>query len=504
MVRFLEATPPVILTISGSGTMNLQSGNLNAFDVLNGTGGADPASLTINTVIAGDATAGVCIESIGAGHMSFNGVNTYLGGTYLGESPDSDPFSSPAILNYNNSASFGDPSSPIYLLDAQGGSLAVEGSTPVTIPNSVINYFASAQSFDLIGLPAPNGPTFSGAWVMSGGGGGAGATGYTTTAPLATYGPVNIGSGGAANNVVTISGVISGTNALTFYDVGIVALSATNTFSGPLTVNNGTLQLTGTGSINSVPTLTVATNGASGAGTLDVSAYPTYTLSSSTALAANGDGDGSGGSPATILGALGGTVDLGSRPINLTWTGGNGNGGSASLYISQGALKLNGNVISVNNASAGQLGAGYYTLIRVADGTSGIITGTPNAAVTVTGAGLAPGCTAAIQVGGPSFIGDASDIVMVVTQGTVVTIAPFAAVNHGTAPTLIATVTPDPTSGGASTVTFKNNGTAFGSAVTGYLGGNSHITIQPASLRHTHPITASFKATVHFYCTPRR
>ena len=361
--------------------------------------------------------------------------------------------------NFNNSASFG--TGPIYLLSCNGGTLQEEsGFTGLTIPNSFINYSTGTSTLNLVGDSAP-GVTFSGPWVMSGGGGGAGGGTYTTTAPLASYGPVNISSGGSLANLVTISGDISGTNVVTKIGVGTVTLSGANDFSGTLAVNNGTLELASSGSINSVSTLFVATNGASGIGTLDVSAYPTYTLSSSTTLAANGNGDGSGGSPATIIGGT--TVDLGSQPINLTWTGGGTPQSSPSLYIAPGTtLKLNGNVITVNNASPAALGPGFYALIRVSDGSSGTITGTPNVTANVTGTGLLPGCNAAIQIGSP--VGDASDVVLSVTaSSTLVTIAPFAAVNHGTAPSITVTVSPDPTgaSGGPGTVTFKTNGVAI-------------------------------------------
>jgi hypothetical protein len=54
--------------------------------------------------------------------------------------------------------------------------------------------------------------------------------------------------------------------------------------------------------------------------------------------------------------------------------------------ISQGALTLSGNAITVNNASGTALGAGVYRLIQV---TGGTLNGTPNLAPTVTGSGLA-------------------------------------------------------------------------------------------------------------------
>ncbi len=460
------------VTISGTGIMTMASANLNGFAAFNGTGGTDPATITINNVIAGPTTGGICLEE--TGQIFLNGINTFAGGTYVGYSGAS--FISTAVGHYNNSASFG--TAPIYLLNAQGGSLAIEGSSAITIPNQFINYNAAAQSIDLTGLPSPNGPIFSGPWVMSGGGGGTGGGTYTTTAVLATYGPVSIGSGGAAANVVTISGVISGTNALTKYDVGILALSGANTFSGPLTINNGTLQLTSSGSINNCSQIFISTNGLSAGGTFDVSAYSTYTLSSGTLLKANGVGGGGYGAdvPATINGQLGGTVSLGSQPIYLTFSGSpSGDLQDFPLWISQGTLALNNNTITVNNATGTPLTSGYYDLIHVGDGFTGVVTGTLPGSVNVLGSGLAAGCVATVQIGNGLF---SSDVTMFVsasaaTTPTTTAITLPASVPSGTAPVLVATVNPDPSASPGNTVQFYVNGVALGTPVTVVSGGTA-------------------------------
>ncbi len=183
------------------------------------------------------------------------------------------------------------------------------------------------------------------------------------------------------------------------------------------------------------------------------------------ALAANGIDDAGSSSPATIFCTPTGTFDMGTSPINLTWTAG-GNTIPSKLFLllcrPQGTLKLNGNVIAVNNASATPLGTGFYSLIRVSDGYAGTITGTPNSSVVVTGAGLALNTTASIHVG--SVIGDASDVDLIVSaSSTTVTIAPPAAVNRGTAPNIVVTVSPDPSAepGGGGTVQFYTNGVAI-------------------------------------------
>src|ERR1035438_6435571 len=93
------------VTINGTGIMTMQPANLNGFALNNASDGS-LALVTINVVIAGGSTAGICAEE--SGQLFLNGVNTYVGGTYLGYSGSS--FSS-GIWNFNNSASHGEPGS---------------------------------------------------------------------------------------------------------------------------------------------------------------------------------------------------------------------------------------------------------------------------------------------------------------------------------------------------------------------------------------------------------
>ena len=385
---------PCNVTINGTGVMTI--GPATALQGMNVTSDSgDPGLLTISNVIAG--TANICAEA--NGQFFINGTNTWTGGTLLGFNGGSFT----GIWNFNNSASFG--TGGIYFSNCVGGALAVEGTVPVTIPNGVTNVTLATgtANLNIVGLPAPNGPTFSGPWTLSGGKEPPLNSGGTP----ASYSAVSLGSGGSVNNVVTISGVISGTNALTKYGVGVLQLTAANTYSGVLTVNNGTLQLSGSGAINNVSTLNIATNGAGVGGTLDVSLLPSpYILSGSTTLAANGNGfqggvGGTGGtSPvqgnvSSIYCAAGGSFNLGSQPLNLTFSGttsgaGFGANGSFCLCVSQGALTFNNNTIIVNNQTGTPLGGGTYCLIYLADGVS-TISGTPNPNVFITGGGLGAG-----------------------------------------------------------------------------------------------------------------
>jgi autotransporter-associated beta strand protein len=384
------APGPCQVTVTGPGIVTLQPANLNGFAV-SSDAAPEYGYLTLNVVLAGGSTAGVCPED-NAGQTFLNAANTYSGGTYLGYSGDA--YSS-SIINFNNAASFG--TSNIYFLNCTGGALVAEGSSAITITNQVVVYNTAPQTCNIVGNPA--GVTFSGSWTLSGAGGGTGAPTYASTTPLTAYGPLSIGSGGAANNLITISGVISGTNVFNKYGVGILALTAANTFSGSMSVSNGVLALTNGGSINSVTNLLVGAGGGAG-GTFDVTGVDPYTLSSSVTLNANGAGAVQGTTAATINdSAPGGSINLGTQPINLGFapTSPYGDSNHPSLYISAGALSLGGNVFTVTNNAPEPLGAGIYYLIQEA-GSSPAFTDAGGETVTVKGNGLATGATASIQL----------------------------------------------------------------------------------------------------------
>ena len=126
---------------------------------------------------------------------------------------------------------------------------------------------------------------------------------------------------------------------------------------------------------------------------------PAFTLGSGSTLEAKGTGTGTGTTAARIQGASGGTVNLGKRPVNLTFTPTVFTGDTArpALLVSEGTLVLNNNTFTVNNAAATALGVGVYRLIEVTRNTV-----TQNASpfypVSVTGSGLESGTAATISV----------------------------------------------------------------------------------------------------------
>jgi autotransporter-associated beta strand protein len=217
--------------------------------------------------------------------------------------------------------------------------------------------------------------------------------GYVITGSdtLTLNGPGSIGV--PAGNT-SIDCTIAGTSGLTFSGSGTLTLSGTNTYSGNTTISAGTLALGSAGSINNSSAISISTGA-----TFDVSAIPSYALSGSTALSANGAGTIVDSTAAVINGASGGTVSLGSQPISLTFkpTAFTGDTNHPSLYISQGTLSLNGNAFTVTNASGTALFTGTYLLIQQAGGS---VTSSGSYTVSVKGSGLAGADTASIQVSG--------------------------------------------------------------------------------------------------------
>jgi autotransporter-associated beta strand protein len=265
----------------------------------------------------------------------------------------------------------------------------------------------------------------------------------TNGAGSGTFGWIDLGGATHAFNVTNGVGLfvyVPITNgALAKTGLGTMCLGATNPYSGGTIISSGTLALTNSGAINSSSQLSLAAGA-----TFDVSALASpYNLSSSTSLSASGTGTTVGSTAAAIKGASGGTVNLGSRPITLTY-----DGSHPALYISQGTLQLQGNAWTVNASSA--LAAGAYTIAQQAGGNIISSSGTP----TVSGTAIGSGKTASIQVSG-------ANVNLVILENTTTALSRTtgsSSQTYGGTLTFTATVTGNGTTPGGNVI-FKDGST---------------------------------------------
>ena len=219
--------------------------------------------------------------------------------------------------------------------------LATNGALPAGTPLTIEAYNAATGStLDLNGCNQTIGPLLSGTGI---GGVGTGVPTILLTGALTIL----------ETNDTAFSGIISGNKGSLTLNGGTntLTLNFTNTYTGPTIIGSGTLALGPNGVISNSPSISIAAGA-----TFDVSANPAFSLTASNSLVAAGTT-----APATINGALGGTVSFGSQPISLTY-----DGTDVPLTISQGTLVLNSNTFTVNGPA---LPLGTYTLISQASGT---------------------------------------------------------------------------------------------------------------------------------------
>ena len=155
----------------------------------------------------------------------------------------------------------------------------------------------------------------------------------------------------AGNTFTADQPLAQGSGGLTKVGAGTLALGQANTYTGTTTISAGTLALVAGGSLAAGSSVSLADGT-----TLDVSGLGTYTLGSGASLTAS-----TTGAAANIKGGSSGTVNLGTRPVNLNY-----NLLNPALVVSSGTLSLGGQVITVNTAQP--LGNGTYNLIQVTSG----------------------------------------------------------------------------------------------------------------------------------------
>jgi autotransporter-associated beta strand protein len=424
---------PAVLTIGGAG--QLGSGAYAGNIVIGGTFNYNSsAAQTLSGTISGAGP----LKQNNAGTLILTHANTYSGGTTVSSggtlciAADSALGAAAGALTLNGGCLKNNNSAPVLgsgrtiTLGAAGGYFDAgwAPANPVTINSKLTG--AGSLLIDLDGSPvvlANTANNYTGDTVIGTNGPGFYAAGTQACLKLGAAGVIPNGAGkgnvvinqaynglldlagfnqtinglsgdgvitnSTGNSVLTVgnnnqsslfSGVIQNTSgrlAVTKIGSGILTLGGSNTYTGNTLINGGTLALGSSGA------LAATTNINLGAGTtLDVSAISSYAWPTSASLSAGG-----ASSPATLKG--GNTIDLGPRPLILTY-----DGVHPALSIPQGTLLLNGNAFTVNGAA---LPTGSYTLVQQA---SGNITATGT--FPVSGTAIGSGTTGTLSVSGGS------------------------------------------------------------------------------------------------------
>ena len=304
------------LVADGAGTVgaaisgNLALGANRLFTIADGAAATD---LDVSAVVSGAFT----LTKAGAGTMVLSGANTYTHATTV----------SAGALNIRNATGLGTTAAGTTV--SNGAALEVQGGIAVGAEALTINGSGISSGGALRNISGTN--SWSGAVTL----------GSSSTV-------------GSDADKLTLSGVVSGASmALTKVGSGTLELSggSANTFSGALTVNDGTLLLNKTAGVNAFAGILTIGDGVGGANA-DVVQWSaanqiptvTVTIKNSGQLDLNGNSDSVGA---------------------LTMTGG-------SVTTGAGTLTLGGDVTGNADAStatiSGNLGLGANRTFTLADG----------------------------------------------------------------------------------------------------------------------------------------
>jgi fibronectin-binding autotransporter adhesin len=333
------------ITLTGAGTIN--------------TNGGRP--LTYGGVITGAGT----LTKAGLGTLTLTGTNTYTGATTI----------SAGTLSVTGTLGSGTYSNTI----ENSGTLSI-GTTNQILSGIISGTGALIKAGDGT-LTLSNANTYSGATTIS-----AGTLSVTGTLGSGIYsntieinGTLSIGT-----TDQTLSGIISGTGALTKVGAGTtLTLSNANPYSGPITISDGTLSVTGTlgwgtysNTIENSGTLSIGTFNQTLSGIISGSGALTKAGAGTLTLTGTGTNTYTGGttiSEGTL--SIGRDTRLGAVPLSAT---------AASITFNGGTLNTTASFTLNTNRGITLTGAGT---INTNFGTTLIYDGVITGAGTLTKAG---------------------------------------------------------------------------------------------------------------------
>ncbi|WP_237442328.1 autotransporter-associated beta strand repeat-containing protein [Saccharibacter sp. EH60] len=358
------------LNQNGSGTTTLTGNNsysgptaINAGTLQLGNGGTSGSiasqAITDNGTLAlnrsDDVTLGAVVSGKGALNQNGSGTTTLTG---------NNSYSGPTAINagtlqLGNGGTSGSIASQAI---TDNGALTVNRSDDVTLGAVVSGKGALNQNGSgtttLTGNNSYSGPTAINKGTLQLGNGG--TSGSIASQAITDNGTLTLNR----SDDVTLGGAISGTGVLNQNGSGTTTLTGNSTYSGPTTINKGTLQLGNGGTSGSIASQAITDNG-----TLTVNRSDDVTLGAAISGTGGLNQNGSGTTTLTGNNSYSGPTAINKGTLQL------GNGGTSGSIASQ-AITDNGTLV-VNrrdDVTLGQTISGTGGLSQNGSGTT-ILTG---------------------------------------------------------------------------------------------------------------------------------
>ena len=334
----LTITAPV--KIGGAQIWRNNSGNLFTVGVggININNNAFTIDGTGNTAVTGVMSGAGAFTKDGTGTLTLSGTNTYTGTTTV----------TAGILNIQNAAALGGTGSGTTV--SSGAALQIQGSIAVGAEALTLNGTGISSTGALRNISGTN--SWSGAVTLGSASEITSDAGTLTLSGAFANGGFLATFGGAGNS--TVSGVLSGTGGLTKTGAGTLTLSGTssNTFTGTLTVNDGTVLFNKTANLNSLAGALVIGDGVG----LDTVRTLTANQLNGAAVTINSSG---------LLDLNGTSHDI----TTLTMTGGSVTTGAGTLLL---AGTVTGNANATAATISGNLALGANRIFNIADGAAAL------------------------------------------------------------------------------------------------------------------------------------